>query len=352
MIVSVSSLSLFSLSRKIRSKNNKSNIRPEVVLVFVCLFALIILSTYYLYGGVIIGDQWFHHGRALTFISGTFSDIANSVQDDLYPPFLSAFLAAFISLSGNPSVNAYASISFLNIIPVLAFYYFFTRWVPDRWRKAALLASTLFLLSGGFGWIYALSIAPAPISFSSFSSPSPPHPMTITSSLDILYPASVRTFDIVAPSAFLLVSHPDFSTGMQLVVLPVGFVLLGLLKETEGGKVRKGGGGSDKDGEQELEEVKYKAPPPLPPLSQQHQQQTKIKNKKYHFNIKYFVIFTLISLLGILCHDEIYLFIIMVSVIPIIFGLPKKHFVYAAFLAAMAITLLVDRIYIENYFTS
>ncbi|HZE77052.1 MAG TPA: hypothetical protein VE089_00730, partial [Nitrososphaeraceae archaeon] len=80
--------------------------------------------------------------------------------------------------------------------------------------------------------------------------------------------------------------------------------------------------------------------------------QTKNKDKKYHFNIKYFVIFTLISLLGILCHDEIYLFIIMVSVIPIIFGLPKKHFVYAAFLAAMAITLLVDRIYIENYFTS
>ena len=136
-------------------------------------------------------------------------------------------------------------------------------------------------------------------------------------------------------------------------------MLLGLLKETEGKQSRKerrgggGGGGSDKDGEQGLEEVKYKAPPP-PPSSQQHyQQQTnKNKNKKYHFNIKYFVIFTLISLLGILCHDEIYLFIIMVSVIPIIFGLPNKHFVYAGFLAAMAITLLVDRIYIENYFTS
>ena len=58
------------------------------------------------------------------------------------------FFLAFISLSGNPSVNAYASISFLNIIPVLAFYYFFTKWVPDKWRKAALLASTLFVLSG------------------------------------------------------------------------------------------------------------------------------------------------------------------------------------------------------------
>jgi hypothetical protein len=328
---------LFSLSRKIRGNDNKNNIRPEVILVFAALLALVILSTYYLYGGVIIGDQWFHHGRALMFISGTFRDIANSVQDDLYPPFLSAFLAAFISLSGNPSVNAYASISFLNIIPVLGFYYFFTRWVPDKWRNAALLASTLFVLSGGFGWIYALSIAIS-------------HPITSTSSsLDILHSASVKTFDIVAPSAFLLVSHPDFSTGLQLVVLPVGFVLLGLLKEMDGEKVRKGGaGGNEKDSEQQLEEGKYKAPP-----FQQHQQQAnKKKNKKNNFNIKYFAIFTSISLLGILCHDEIYLFIIMVSVIPIIFGLPKKHFVYAAFLAAMAITLLVDRIYVENYFTS
>ena len=130
-----------------------------------------------------------HHGRALLFISGIFRDIANSSQDDLYPPFLSAFLAPFISLSGNPSVNAYASISFLNIIPVLAFYYFFTRWfgssstnsinkysnrsnaIPGRLqRDAGLLACTLFVLSGGFGWIYALSMATDSFSFFDASS--------------------------------------------------------------------------------------------------------------------------------------------------------------------------------------
>jgi hypothetical protein len=326
----------------IRKNNNTTSnrsINPEIILVFVALFALVVLSTYYVYGGIIIGDQWFHHGRALLFISGTFRDIANSARDDFYPPFFSAFLAAFISLSDNPSVNAYASISFLNIMPVLAFYYFFTRWFgisnsssnnntnskhdsnsknpkPRRLqRDAALLASVLFMLSGGLGWVYALSIA--------YDNSSALHHPVITSyasSLELLHLASVKTFDITIPSNFNLVAHPDFSTGLQLIVLPVGFALLGLLKEEKGG----GGGG----------------------------EQIKNQKRRYSSNINYFVIFTLISLLGILSHDEMYLFIIIVSVIPIIFGLPKKHFVYAAFLAAIAVTFLVDHVYVENYFTS
>jgi hypothetical protein len=323
--------------RKYGNNASDNYIRPEVILVFASLFALVILSTYYLYGGIIIGDQWFHHGRALLFISGTFRDIANSSQDDLYPPFLSAFLAAFISLSGNPSVNAYASIGFLNIVPVFAFYYFFIRWfgissnnsginkynnrnnaVPRRLRRdAALLACTLFVLSGGFGWVYAISTA--------VSSSSVLHHPAITSyasSLGILHLVSVKTFDITQPSNFNLVAHPDFSTGLQLIVLPVGFVLLGLLKEERGEL--------EGEGEQQIKK-------------------NCMRNKS---KIDYFVIVTVISLLGILSHDEIYLFVIIVSTIPIIFDLPKKHFVYAAFLAAIAITFLINHVYVEDYYTS
>ena len=43
--------------------------------------------------------------------------------------------------------------------------------------------------------------------------------------------SSKQTYDIRTPSTFLLASHPDFSTGLQFIVLPVGFLLLGMLKE-------------------------------------------------------------------------------------------------------------------------
>ena len=87
------------------------------ILVFASLFAFIILSTYYLYNGTIIGDQWFHHGRSLLFMAGAFT----SVSDTLYPFFFHSVLATYFSVSGVPSVNAYVFINFLNIMPVLAF---------------------------------------------------------------------------------------------------------------------------------------------------------------------------------------------------------------------------------------
>ena len=123
------------------------------ILIFASLFALVILSTYYLYGGVIIGDQWFHHGRSLMFISGAFKDLAATRVDILYPPFLSALFASFFTLSGIPSVNAYVSINFLNIIPVFAFYYFFKKWFPTpKYNKSpAMIACTFIYGKCGIG---------------------------------------------------------------------------------------------------------------------------------------------------------------------------------------------------------
>jgi len=130
-------------------------------LVFGALLALVVLSTYSLYQGVIIGDQWFHHGRILSFIGGAYKSEA---ADSFYASFFHAALGTFFSLSGVPSVNAFVSINFLNIMPVLAFYYFFTKWIPSRnpnWKRAALLACTFFMLSSGFGWIDVLTMGTA-----------------------------------------------------------------------------------------------------------------------------------------------------------------------------------------------
>ena len=44
--------------------------------------------------------------------------------DTFYPSFFHAVIGTYFSPSGVPSVNAYASINYLNMIPVEAFYYF------------------------------------------------------------------------------------------------------------------------------------------------------------------------------------------------------------------------------------
>ena len=127
-------------------------------LVFGSLFALLILSTNYLYGGITIGDQWYHQNRIIYFMSGHFKEYLLTNGDDTYPLLQSSLLAGTTLVSGIPLVNAYASIAFLNIMAVFSFYYFCSVWFPNNSKRAALLASSLFLIASGFGWIYLISL--------------------------------------------------------------------------------------------------------------------------------------------------------------------------------------------------
>jgi hypothetical protein len=269
-------------------KNDDDSTSPWAILVFACLFALIILSTYYLYGGIIVGDQWYHHGRALMFIYGTFKDTARSDPKDWSygPPFLSSLLAVFFTLSHNPSANAYASISFLNIMPVFAFYYFFTRWIQNGWRRAALLASALFVLSAGFGWISVLY---------NYTMNTDAPTKSENSALEIIHGEAMKSFDIVFPSTFIISAHPEYTTSLIIIVLPLGFTLLGLLKHVV------------------------------------------TENR-----IKYFFIFTAISIAGLFSHDEFYFFVIIASILPIIFRLSGRSIVYISFLLAISIAFFAQ----------
>ena len=278
-------------STKIRREFTQS--LPNLV-IFGSLLALVILSTYVLYNGVIVGDQWFHHGRALQFISGDYKAIAFSGIDFPYPPLLSAMLSSFFVLADAPTVNGYASLGFLNIVSVFAFYYFFQNWTPIRRKRAAFLAAVLFVLSSGFGWIYATNTFVGD-----------PEPKSQESALLTILAASKQTYDIRSPSTFLLASHPDVSTGLQLIVLPVGFVLLGLLKDEKINPVKK---------------------------------------SNY-----YIVIISAVVALGIFSHDEIYFFIIIACILPIIFGLRGKDFIYIGILAANGVAILANYALLEEY---
>lgn len=253
------------------------------LLVFGSLLALLIVSTYYLYGGITIGDQWFHQGRALLIMSGSFKEAALSAADYSYPPFQSALLAAFTTLSGVPLVNSYASIAFLNITPVFAFYYFFTTWVPRSMQKAGLIACSLFTLSAGFGWIYffTISITSQPIASQQLS-------------LDTL--ASIRPLDIIRTSNFVIPTSPDFSTGLIYIVLPIGFVLLGLVYT------------------------------------------------RFNSNLINTSIVAAISILGIMTNDEYYIFMVTASLLPLIFKLKSRNYLYLGFLLALSFVYLIDMI--------
>lgn len=262
----------------------------SALLILLSLFALVILSTYYLYNGTLIGDQWFYHGKSLLFSSGAFKYFAVYNIDLPYPPFLPALLSGFFTLSGVPSVNAYISINFLNIMPILAFYYFFSKWVPRNRRKASMLACTLFTLSSGFGWIYVLSLANT-------------HPITSPdSALKIFNIGGAKTFDIWLPNTFVDVGHPDITTGLTILGLPAGFVLLGLVKAQINGRY------------------------------------------------KYLAIVASVSTLGYLSHDEFGLFMIIASILPLIYRLSGKGTVFVAILAALLVAIMADIFFPGKYY--
>ena len=262
------------------------------IMVFGSISALAYLYTYYIDAGVIVGDQWFHHGLAVIINSGSFDDVAGSITYSVYPPFFSSVLAAFFNLSGLPSANAYASIHFLNLMPVIAFYYFFSRWIHFPQRRAALLASVLFMLSSGFGWIYMLYVSSDNTDGSQISS------------LLNLQLSSWKSSDIRWPTTFINVEHPTYSNPFTIIGLTAGLTLLGII-------------GDD------------------------------IKRDKF----KLFAIITAVSTLGILSHEEYYLFIIAGSVLILIFKLPNRNFIFASFLSSFLITMLFNLASPLKYYT-
>jgi len=268
-------------------------VNQSELIVFGSLISLVIISTYYLYDGATIGDQWDHQGRAIIFLFSHFKESVTPIGGDIiYTPLQSALLAGFSTLSGTPLVNTYASIAFLNMTAVFAFYYFCREWFPIGMKRAALLASTLLVLCGGFGWIYLL--------YSTEANPVTSEILSISSFLQ----EHVKFSDIILSANFMIAAYPDFSTGLIYIALPAGFLLLGLVR-------------------------------------------FEIKSK-----FTYAVIVSIVSVLGTLFHDEFYIFIIVSSILPLVFNMRNKSSVYVAFLITFAFVYVVDIVSPVKYFTS
>jgi hypothetical protein len=341
---------------------------PEL-LVFASLFALVVFYTYYLDDGVIVVDQWFHHGRALLIGSGNYPEIASAefyrdpysdVGSDItqmYPPVFSSLLAGFFNLSNSASVNAYVSIGFLNFMPIVAFYYFFKSWVPQMLKNAALVATTLFAISSGFGWIYAVDLA--------ILSPSDTESATELHSIYIIGNVTTLTYDIGLPTSFINVGHPDITTPLLIIALPAGFTLMGMIKEF----VVKNGLG---DGPSNINLNKNKRKE-LTTADSGRRYSRIIFNGFAGTTFKVTLLIILVSFLGILAHDEFYLFIIiacfaiviLLAISPYNRSLKKSKIsfgntfrygystFFSSFLVAIFLVFLIDTIVSPiNYYTS
>jgi len=178
---------------------------------------------------------------------------------------------------------------------ILAFYYFFKVWISNSyWKRAALLACTIFMLGSGFGWVNVIGLIG-----------SAHYPISQHSALEILNTADLNTgYDILRRSSTFITTSPDPTGPLVLLALPAGFLLLGLIKENLNSKIR------------------------------------------------YIGILTLISFIGILSHDEFYLFIIVGSIAPVIFRLPqRKNSVYVSLILSMLLVFAADLVYPVKYYT-
>ena len=268
----------------------KSNLSEGIV--FASLSLLVIISTYYLYGGVTIGDQWYHQNRAILFMYGDFKDSIITDGDQNYTPLLSALLAGLTSISGVPLANAYASIALLNMTAVLAFYHLCRTWLPLNLKKASLFASSLLVIASGLGWMYVLYLAGT----DPLDSPA--------NSISYFVQEKIRESDIRLSSNFIIAAFPDFNTSLTLVSLPAGFILLSLIK-------------------------------------------IELSNK-----IRHLLIVLLVTLLGTLFHDEFYFFIIVSCLLMVAYNTRKKTNVFFGLLVALALLYVIDSFLPVNYFTS
>ena len=174
---------------------------------------------------------------------------------------------------------------------VFAFYFFCSAWFPKGNKRAALFAASLFLIASGFGWIYIISLAETnPIG-------------SQIESIGTFVEDKIKVSDIRLSANFMIAAFPDFSTALIYISLPAGFVLLGLVRVA-------------------------------------------IDNR-----FRYMILLSLVSILGILSHDEFYIFIILASLLPLIYNLQKKNYLYIGLLIAFAFTYAIDSISPENYFT-
>jgi len=78
-----------------------------------------------------------------------------------YPWFFSPYLAAFYESSGLPPINSYQALHVINIFSVVSFFLMVSGFFKENKVTVPIMATVVFFLGGGFGWVYGLCVRPS-----------------------------------------------------------------------------------------------------------------------------------------------------------------------------------------------
>lgn len=103
----------------------------------------------------ILHDELDHVGLTVQLLKGWQSWQSVQTGSGIYPYFFHLVLLAATSLSNAPIINVHLSFFFLLILPAFAFY-FMAQMIFKNESDIPLLATVIFSVFSGFGWIYAI----------------------------------------------------------------------------------------------------------------------------------------------------------------------------------------------------
>jgi len=101
------------------------------------------------------GDGWNFYAMGYRIYVGIWP------QGFQYPWFFFTYLAAFYESSGLPSINAYQALQVINVFSVVSFFLMVRSFLKENWVKVPILATVVFFLGGGLGWVYGLWVRPS-----------------------------------------------------------------------------------------------------------------------------------------------------------------------------------------------
>jgi hypothetical protein len=156
-LLDLSLVSAYLIAWKKRGRTVKESLTFEIIPTVTLFIVIAIVSSNILIGllsssPVQVSDGWNYYGMGYRMFVG---DWPTGFQ---YPWFFFTYLAAFYQQSGVPSINAYQSLEIINIFSILAFFFMVRSFFAEKITKVPVIATLIFFLTGGLGWLYGLSV--------------------------------------------------------------------------------------------------------------------------------------------------------------------------------------------------
>lgn len=155
----------------------------------------------------ILHDEFNHVGLTVQLLKGWQSWISVQGAWRIYPYFFHLILLAATSISSVPIINVYLCFFFVLLLPAFAFY-FMAQMIFKNERDIPLLATVIFTVFSGFGWIYASLLQKSAIN---------------ASEVQTIIQAAKGTYDITY-STWLPIYIAPYTVDLAIFIVLIGLI--------------------------------------------------------------------------------------------------------------------------------